>query len=415
MKEIQINVDPAENSNSEEVYDAGLMLEHNATKINFKLSSQLINSSYKYYLEFATVSGPMRTDYLTPDSGGTISYSLPAAITGQMSVLCCLNIIKINAETYDTELVIKPVVVKLNFACVEGDSKELAESYDFSVNALLEAVKNGDFKGDKGDRGPQGVKGDKGDKGEKGDPGKDAVIDGSLSQTSQNAVQNMLVTNALNSKVDKAEGKELSSNDFTDLLKNKLEMIEDNANNTKVDGDLSDLSENPVQNKAVYQKFNEVDTAITELQDGKADKSKTVLGLNASAKVAVSIAIGRDSSASNVSTAIGFSATTKGQNAVAIGDHAKALQVGAIQLGGGANETAYSFQVRNYLLLDRSGIIPNERLGIADKAEEGNAMPISSDAVYKVLETVKALADGLSKATTLEQVRSAAQSVLEIE
>lgn len=412
MREILIDVDSVSIYDEERAFDAGLMFEHNAAKLKFKLSSDLINSSYKYYLEFATASGPARTDYLTPDSGGVVSYLLPAAITGQMSVLCYFNVIKTDPDTLDTTLVIKPAAVRLNFTSVESDSKELAESYDFSVNALLEAIKNGTFKGDKGDKGDKGLQGVKGDKGE---PGKDAVIDNTLSQMSQNAVQNRLITNALNSKVDKVDGKELSENDFTDELKAKLESIEENADNTQVDGELSDLSENPVQNKVIYNKFDEVNTSITELQDSKANKTGTVLGLNASAKVAVSIAIGRDSSAANVSTALGFSAATQGQNSLALGDHAKAMQVGAIQLGGGLNETAYSFQVRSYLLLDRYGIIPNERLDIADKAEEGNATPISSDAVYKALEKVRALAEGLSTATTLEQVRSAAQSFLESE
>lgn len=53
------------------------------------------------------------------------------------------------------------------------------------------------------------------------------------------------------SKVDKEEGKGLSTNDFTTAEKNKLESIEDNANYTVVDTALSTTSENPVQNKVV--------------------------------------------------------------------------------------------------------------------------------------------------------------------
>lgn len=52
-------------------------------------------------------------------------------------------------------------------------------------------------------------------------------------------------------KVDKVEGKGLSTNDFTTELKDKLDGVETGANKTVVDETLSATSENPVQNKAV--------------------------------------------------------------------------------------------------------------------------------------------------------------------
>lgn len=68
------------------------------------------------------------------------------------------------------------------------------------------------------------------------------------------------LTNALNNKVDKVDGKSLTSNDFTDTLKTKLDGIEENANNYKlpiatdtklggvtVDSILNPQSTNPVQ------------------------------------------------------------------------------------------------------------------------------------------------------------------------
>ena len=97
-----------------------------------------------------------------------------------------------------------------------------------------------------------------------------------------------------NSKVDKVEGKELSSNDFTDNEKDKLSKLptyeqynskiaEINKDiNTKadkadtytkdevdkikitVDEELDDTSENPVQNKVVTERFKEVDWNINE-------------------------------------------------------------------------------------------------------------------------------------------------------
>lgn len=55
------------------------------------------------------------------------------------------------------------------------------------------------------------------------------TVDSSLSSTSANPVRNSAVTSALGGKVDKADGKDLSSNDFTDTLKSKLEGIESGA------------------------------------------------------------------------------------------------------------------------------------------------------------------------------------------
>ncbi len=55
------------------------------------------------------------------------------------------------------------------------------------------------------------------------------VVDSELSTTSLRPVQNKVVTEALNNKVNKEEGKELSSNDFTDELLDKLNRSQENA------------------------------------------------------------------------------------------------------------------------------------------------------------------------------------------
>lgn len=52
-------------------------------------------------------------------------------------------------------------------------------------------------------------------------------------------------------KVDKIEGKDLSSNDFTNTLKTKLDGIEEGANKTIIDSSLNSTSVNPVQNKVI--------------------------------------------------------------------------------------------------------------------------------------------------------------------
>ena len=84
------------------------------------------------------------------------------------------------------------------------------------------------------------------------------------------------LTNALNNKVDKVDGKSLTSNDFTDILKTKLDGIAENANNyslptasetelggVMVDSTLSPTSTNPVQNKVVKSAIDEIDGKLS--------------------------------------------------------------------------------------------------------------------------------------------------------
>lgn len=81
-------------------------------------------------------------------------------------------------------------------------------------------------------------------------------VDSTLSETSENPVQNKVITSALDKKVDKEVGKTLTSNDFTDELKDKLDSIESGANKTVVDSELSSTSENPVENKVITASLN---------------------------------------------------------------------------------------------------------------------------------------------------------------
>lgn len=77
------------------------------------------------------------------------------------------------------------------------------------------------------------------------------AVDDTLSETSTNPVQNKVITLALSEKVDKEVGKTLTSNDFTNELKDKLDNIEVGANKTIIDTELSDTSNNPVENKVI--------------------------------------------------------------------------------------------------------------------------------------------------------------------
>ena len=66
-------------------------------------------------------------------------------------------------------------------------------------------------------------------------------VDDSLSTSSINPVQNKVITNALNTKVTKVAGKDLSTNDFTDEYKDKI----DNSNEftTSEKNKLKDIEE----------------------------------------------------------------------------------------------------------------------------------------------------------------------------
>ena len=77
------------------------------------------------------------------------------------------------------------------------------------------------------------------------------TVDSALSTSSTNPVQNKVINTALGNKVDKVDGKGLSTNDFSTDYKNKLDGIAAGATNVTVDDALSATSENPVQNKKV--------------------------------------------------------------------------------------------------------------------------------------------------------------------
>lgn len=81
------------------------------------------------------------------------------------------------------------------------------------------------------------------------------------------------VTSDLSGKVDKVDGKGLSTNDYTTEEKNKLAGIEAQANKTVVDGALSDSSTNPVQNAVVTAALDEQNSSLVSGLATKADAS----------------------------------------------------------------------------------------------------------------------------------------------
>lgn len=71
-----------------------------------------------------------------------------------------------------------------------------------------------------------------------GGGGSTITIDDSLSNTSTNPVQNKVITLALDKKVNKETGKVLSTNDFTDADKTKLDSLE-NYNDSEIKAEIA--------------------------------------------------------------------------------------------------------------------------------------------------------------------------------
>lgn len=87
------------------------------------------------------------------------------------------------------------------------------------------------------------------------------IVDTSLSATSTNAIQNSVVANALAGKVNVETNKGLSTNDFDDTYKTKLDGIDNGANKTIIDTAFSDTSTNPVANNILYARIKEIEQA----------------------------------------------------------------------------------------------------------------------------------------------------------
>lgn len=82
------------------------------------------------------------------------------------------------------------------------------------------------------------------------------TVSSSITQYGTNPVQSSAIYTALAGKVDTVSGKGLSTNDYTTTEKNKLAGIDTGANKTTVDSSLSSTSTNPVQNKVINTALN---------------------------------------------------------------------------------------------------------------------------------------------------------------
>lgn len=70
-------------------------------------------------------------------------------------------------------------------------------------------------------------------------------------------------------KVEKVEGKDLSSNDYTDTEKNKLATIEVGADKTIVDEVLDSESTHPVQNKVIKEALDNLSAKLGDEEVGQ--------------------------------------------------------------------------------------------------------------------------------------------------
>lgn len=79
-----------------------------------------------------------------------------------------------------------------------------------------------------------------------------------------------VTSDELNNYVEKENGKGLSSNDFTDDEKIKLQNIQDEATKTIVDADVSDTSKNAIQNKAIKKYVDDsINSSILNSWEGE--------------------------------------------------------------------------------------------------------------------------------------------------
>ena len=133
-------------------------------------------------------------------------------------------------------------------------------------------------------------------------PGGSAItVDAELSATSENPVQNKVIYTALENKVNVDGNKVLSSNDFTDAEKEKLSGIAPNATKVIVDKLLDKDSDNAISNKAVTNNINTLTGNINNLQTAVNElQSGSAESLN-SIKIN-NVEVSKQNKASNIET-----------------------------------------------------------------------------------------------------------------
>ena len=95
--------------------------------------------------------------------------------------------------------------------------------------------------------------------------GKLIKVAGNVSADNLTLLEQLIISKTQH-KVDKVEGKGLSTNDYTTTEKNKLAGIATGANKTTVDSSLSTSSSNPIANSTVTSNINAINTEISNLK-----------------------------------------------------------------------------------------------------------------------------------------------------
>lgn len=151
------------------------------------------------------------------------------------------------------------------------------------------------------------------------------TVDSSMSDSSTNPVQNKVIKEALDTKVSAQTGKGLSTNDYTNVDKTKLDGIETGANKTVVDDALDSESTNPVQN-----------AVVTEALDGKADISDLAPAYSTSGTYAVGDYVTYTGNVYRCTTAITTAEawTAAHWTQIAIGDELSSTKADLSQLSG---------------------------------------------------------------------------------
>ena len=165
---------------------------------------------------------------------------------------------------------------------------------------------------------------------------KTIPIDQELNLSSTNPIQNKAVASEVNKKVDKVDGKGLSTNDFTDEEKAKLAALDPDAATITVDSALSTTSENPVQNKVINAALtNKSDSdhkhAAADITSGTLSTDYGGTGNNT----------GRITKGHRTDQTIGTYATAEGWSNVASGKASHAEGYATSAFGEGAHVEGY--------------------------------------------------------------------------
>ncbi|NLA77883.1 MAG: hypothetical protein GX851_08685 [Clostridiales bacterium] len=129
--------------------EAGVMGEHNATKLIFNVPEEYIDENYRYYVEYSVpASEPVRSEYLPLSADGKAEFSVPAALTLLAKPVCWFNVVYVDAG--ETEQVIKPTRVMMSFTPSPNADMLLDEIYSSDINRLLHSIESGEYRGDAG-------------------------------------------------------------------------------------------------------------------------------------------------------------------------------------------------------------------------------------------------------------------------